>query len=92
MSGSARRRAHAAIHRSTLNGFLSRNVGVLVVLGVVLALSGPAVQANTGDPVIAGAANFAGSTTTLDASSGLGLLAYSDDPRSDIPTIEGLQR
>ena len=65
--------ARVATKFPTVRRFLHRNVGLLAVLGVVLALSGPAANANDGDPVILGSFNLASSTTGVETTGGNGL-------------------
>ncbi len=61
---------------STPNGFLRRNLSWFVVVGLVVALTGPAAEADNGDPVILGATNFASSSTSVSTSSGYGLYGF----------------
>jgi len=64
---------------STPNGFRS-SLGWFIVVGLVVALTGPAAGAADGDPVILGGTNSASNTTYVSSSSGAALEGYSDNP------------
>lgn len=87
MSGPASLRAHAANRALRLQGFLRRNVGVLVVLGVAVTFAAPAAQASFGDPVLAGLRTTSSQTTELTTTNGEGLWGESTDPN---PGTSGL--
>jgi hypothetical protein len=79
MLGQASYRARVATKALRVKGFLRRNVGVLVVLGVAVTFAAPAAQANFGDPVLAGLTTTSSQTTEITTTNGEGLWAESTD-------------
>ena len=72
--------AHAARSSSAQKGFVRRNLGVILVLGVVLAFAGPAAQASDGDPLLAGGTAFATNPTAVSTTIATGLIGATSDP------------
>jgi hypothetical protein len=89
MSGQASHRAHIATKAPRSRDFRRRNMGVLVVLGVVVAFVGPAAQANDGDPVLAGHLTDASSGTAVVTTAGNGFFASTSDPNPGRAGISG---
>jgi hypothetical protein len=81
------RRALLAI--STPNGFVRRNLAGIIVLGILVALTGPAAEAANGDPVLLGNINIASSTTAVHTSSGYGLDGLTSDPSRGYASVLG---
>ena len=71
------RRALLAV--STPNGLLRRNLAGIIGLGVVVAFTGTAAEADNGNPVILGTRNDATDSTTIYAANGDGLYAETND-------------
>jgi hypothetical protein len=70
--------------RAALRQFVRRNLGGIIVLGVVLALAGPTAEANDEDPVLLGSLNDASSTTSIQTTSGDGLYGETMDLGSGV--------
>ncbi len=81
------RRALLAI--STPNGFLRRNLGAIIIVGIVVALTGTAADAANGDPVILGSFNSASNRTEVAATTGDGFEGYTSDPNSSYAGVSG---
>jgi len=74
---------------STPYGFLRRNLSWFIVVGLVVALTGPAAEAANGDPVILGNYNYASFTTYVSTSFGYGLLGSTTDPSQTYAGVYG---
>jgi len=81
------RRAMLAI--STPNGFLRRNLGGIIVLGILVALTGTAAKAADGDPMLVGRVFFSSNTTGVETNIRYGLAGGSSDPGQSFAGVIG---